>query len=239
MSNFISKIEDNEFGEIHFYRNMRAKRMNIRVYSDYLRVLLPPRLSEKDGLKFVNEIRENLRTSRSKLPEISPLHIDDEKPLQTYTFLVKTKKSERDNIYSKLDNDILTIEYPHTFDTNTAATQTYFWNSINYFLRNEAKRILYPLTLEMAKKHNFTITDIKIQSSKTRWGSCSSKKSINLSQYLLLVPYHLIEYVVLHELCHTVEMNHSPRFWALMDKVTNGKAQAYRKELKNYYMPKY
>jgi predicted metal-dependent hydrolase len=104
-------------------------------------------------------------------------------------------------------------------------------------LRQEAKSYL-PKELErLAKEHGFKYKSVRIQKSKTRWGSCSSKATINLSLYLMLLPAHLIEYVLLHELCHTIHMNHSPDFWALLDKHTNGKAKELRCELKKQVLP--
>ena len=91
---------------------------------------------------------------------------------------------------------------------------------------------------QLAEKYKFRYSSVKIQPSKTRWGSCSRERSINLSQYLLLLPAHLVDYVILHELCHTIEMNHGPRFWKLMDEVTDGQSKTLRAGLKDYHMPK-
>ena len=62
----------------------------------------------------------------------------------------------------------------------------------------------------------------------------SAQGNINLSYYLVLLPKHLIDYVLLHELAHTREMNHGERFWDLLDRMTDGKAQALRAELRKY-----
>jgi predicted metal-dependent hydrolase len=147
------------------------------------------------------------------------------------------KKVQRKDLFSSLKSGVLTIEYPEELDENDIHTQQYFWNSVNYFLRSEAKRILPYRTQQLAEKYHFSFSEVKIQSSKTRWGSCNLKRTINLSFYLLLLPQHLVDYVILHELCHTKEMNHSPRFWGWMDKVTDGKAKRLRAELKGYAIP--
>jgi predicted metal-dependent hydrolase len=101
-------------------------------------------------------------------------------------------------------------------------------------MRYEAKRYLPVLLKELALRHGFSYNTVKIHNSRSRWGSCTSRKNINLSLSLMLVQRHLVEYVLLHELCHTVEMNHGERFWALMSKVTDGKARALRGELKRF-----
>ncbi|GHT75241.1 zinc protease [Bacteroidia bacterium] len=105
-------------------------------------------------------------------------------------------------------------------------------------LRKQAKQYLPAELDRLAKLYGFTYREVKIRKSKTRWGSCSSKGTINLSLYLMRLPSHLIEYVLLHELCHTRQMNHSPQFWALLDNFTGGKSKLLRKEIRQYSIPK-
>lgn len=102
-------------------------------------------------------------------------------------------------------------------------------------LRQEAKALLPRRVAELAYMHGFHYDRLTIRNSKTRWGSCSSRNTISLSFYLMQVPEHLQDYVILHELCHTVHHDHSPRFWALMDTVTDGRARAFRAELHKYH----
>ena len=101
-------------------------------------------------------------------------------------------------------------------------------------LRRKAQSVLPAQLAQLAALHGFKYSAVKIRKSKSRWGSCSTKGTISLSFYLLLLPEHLIEYVLLHELCHTVQMNHSPAFWALVNKCTQNKVKEFKKEIKKY-----
>lgn len=60
---------------------------------------------------------------------------------------------------------------------------------------------------------------ITIRNQRSRWGSCSGKGNLNFNCLLMLTPDHVIDYVVVHELCHRLEMNHSPAFWAQVERV--------------------
>lgn len=60
---------------------------------------------------------------------------------------------------------------------------------------------------------------ITIRNQKTRWGSCSSKRNLNFNCLLMLAPDDVVDYVVVHELCHLIEMNHSKAFWSQVEQV--------------------
>jgi len=88
-------------------------------------------------------------------------------------------------------------------------------------------------TYELADKYNFEFGKLTIRNQKTRWGSCSNKNNINLNKKLVHLPDNLIDYVILHELTHTIEKNHSPKFWKKLDyyvknsKMVNKKLNQY------------
>lgn len=112
--------------------------------------------------------------------------------------------------------------------------QAWITKTLEAFARKRVKERLIPRLLNMAAERSLNLNNVKVSSAKGRWGSCSSKGNINLSLYLVLLPRHLQDYVLQHELTHLVEMNHSPRFWSRLDEVCEGKAKALRKEMRGY-----
>jgi len=82
-----------------------------------------------------------------------------------------------------------------------------------------AKRDLTKIALALSGKMSVTPTAIRINSAKSRWGSCSVRESVNFSWKLIMADDDIIEYVVVHELAHITELNHSKRFWALVKSV--------------------
>jgi predicted metal-dependent hydrolase len=226
------------FGTVSFIKSQRASRITVRIQRDSLRVTLPPRGTQAEATLWLLENHNLILRKQEKIKKRQhKLLITDERTLETYTFSVKVQKAERDNVHFRLKDDLLTIEYPADADIRTDKLQETCWNGIRYFLKKDAQRILPERLAELAAKYQFQYKNLKIQSGKTRWGSCSGKQNINLSVYLMLLPQHLIDYVILHELCHTREMNHGDKFWKLMDEVTSGKTIQLRREMKKYHIP--
>ncbi len=79
-----------------------------------------------------------------------------------------------------------------------------------------------------AEKIGVTYGRITIRNQHTRWGSCSAKGNLNFNVLLMLMPEEVMDYIVVHELCHRIEMNHSPRFYAEVAKILPGYKAAER-----------
>ena len=99
-------------------------------------------------------------------------------------------------------------------------------------LRREAKRILPAMVERLAQQNGFRYGRVTIRATRSKWGCCTSKNNLSLSLFLMTLPTHLQEFVVLHELCHTVHHNHSAEFHALLDKVTGGREKELNRQLK-------
>lgn len=85
--------------------------------------------------------------------------------------------------------------------------------------------------------YNFTYGRIAIRNTKSRWGSCSKKGNLNFSYKIALLPPHLADYIIVHELCHIGEFNHGKGFWELVER-TMPEWRKYREELKNPFSAK-
>ena len=86
-------------------------------------------------------------------------------------------------------------------------------------LTTRAKRVFPPKVKKYAEIIGVTYGNITIRMQKSRWGSCSGKGNLNFNCLLMNAPEEIVDYVVVHELCHRKEMNHSDRFWAEVEKV--------------------
>jgi len=138
-----------------------------------------------------------------------------------------------DKLKTLINSDSISIFYPNSIPVENNEIQEIIKKTIIETLRKEAKEYLPKRTYEFAQKYKFKYNQVFIKNNKTLWGSCSGKNNINLNLHLLLLPHHLIDYVIIHELCHTIEKNHGPRFWKLMDSIL-GDAKKISKELKQH-----
>lgn len=228
------KIYDKELGTITLRFSQRATRYALKIRKGAITATMPVDGDEERMRAFISENREKLLQALEEHPPREPLN--EETVLQTTTFRLHIFRTDRVNFYMNMVDDVLHLACPKDVDFEEEWVQGVLTDLLTKALRHEAYRLLPKRLMELAKRYGFTCTGVKVFNSKTRWGSCTQRKSINLSLSLMLLPWHLIDYVLLHELCHTREMNHSERFWELMNQVTNNKALELRAELKGYHI---
>ena len=224
-------IEDKELGRLIVRDNVRAKRLVFRTKADAIYVSIPPGVTMKEVKEAIEKLRSRLLDSRQKL--IRPL-IDLNYRIETEYFKLSFVSGKREKFLAHSELGEMRIICPPTADFTDSNLQDWLRKVIEEALRRNAKIILPPRLYMLSERYGLPYKSVQINSSRGRWGSCSSHKKINLSYFLVLLPKHLIDYVLLHELCHTCEMNHGDRFWDLLNGFTGGKALELREELKKY-----
>lgn len=98
--------------------------------------------------------------------------------------------------------------------------------------KEEARQYIASRLSEYNKIYDLKFNKVSIRKQKTRWGSCSRQGNLNFNYKLIFLPAHLADYIIVHELCHLEELNHSDRFWALVAR-TVPDYSAIKKELRS------
>lgn len=224
-------INDKELGNLIVHVNPRARRLVFRTKSDAIYISIPPHTTMREVEEAIEKLRARLLTTRQKV--VRPL-IDLNFRIDTEHFKLSLVSGQRDQFMAHSELGEMRIVCPPHADFTDEHLQQWLQKVIEEALRRNAKIILPPQLYMLAEQHRLTYKSVKINSSRGRWGSCSAAKGINLSYFLVLLPQYLIDYVLLHELCHTREMNHGNHFWALLNGLTDGKALELREELKGH-----
>ena len=222
-------ISDKDFGKIHFVVRRSARNITMRVKEDGLHVTTPPYRSITALLEAIAPFRERLRNVCS---EVKPKPFDLNFSIEAECFRLKLETSPLKNFTVSMRDETVVIACPAHADFTTDRVQTLVKNAVMRAMRKKAEEYLPPLVQYWSSLFDLPYNKVTISKARSRWGSCSSKRDISLSFYLMLLPAHLMDYVILHELTHTREMNHGPKFWELLNQLTDGKALALRKELR-------
>lgn len=200
-----------------------------------VRLTIPYSLSYSSATSFIKEKKEWIIHSKEKISKTenkrTVFNLDSEFKTRERSLKFEVSKSSKDQI--RITKNSIIVSYVNKNEITTEEMQAFIRKGITEAFRIEAKNYLPERTSFLSKKTGFKYNKLSVRNAKTRWGSCSGTNNISLNINLMRLPDHLIDYVILHELCHTVEKNHSINFWTLLDKVS-GKAKALDKELKQF-----
>lgn len=209
-------IVDKEFGEIKIRKNKLARSVKLSVGVDgSLRASIPYYSPEFAVRRLVNgnrdEIRKMLATHNAKNS-----YQDGDLIGKTHTLFLRKFSGEEIKI-SNEGNQIL-VQIPQELAFENQLVQSEIRKTVSKILRKQAKAYLPRRIDFLAEKYGFSFEKLRFSHTGTRWGSCSSSGTISLNIALMNLPHHLIDYVIIHELCHTRQMNHSSKFWQEVEK---------------------
>ena len=209
-------IVDKEFGEIKIRKNKLACSVKLSVGVDgSLRASIPYYSPKFAVRRLVNgnrdEIRKMLATHNAKNS-----YQDGDLIGKTHTLFLRKFSGEEIKI-SNEGNQIL-VQIPQELAFENPLVQSEIRKTVSKILRKQAKAYLPRRISFLAEKYGFSFEKLRFSHTGTRWGSCSSSGTISLNIALMNLPHHLIDYVIIHELCHTRQMNHSSKFWQEVEK---------------------
>ena len=224
-------ITDKDFGQIIIRTRSTARNISMRTKPDGLHVIVPPYSLTSRILSAIEEFRPRLLENWQK---VVPQPLDLNFRIDVPCFHLHLEQGKLQHFMVRTTEKGITILCPPDVDFSQKSIQELLRSAIIRALKKSAQAYLPPLLNELAEHYGFKYKKVKITGSKSRWGSCSATGNINLSCYLMLLPPHLMDYVLLHELTHTREMNHGPKFWEILDELTEGKAHTFRAELRGF-----
>lgn len=223
-----SEITVNGVGKIVIVRNPRAKSVRIKINHDGQPEISAPKyvpvyVIKKFAESKIDWINKHKRESQT---------IDDGSTIGKY-HIVKVVKDSKFSI--KIGKEEIRVSMPESMSLSDKEVQEKLRKKATETLRKQAKELLAPKVELWARTGVGNYNEVTIKLIKARWGSYSSNGNISLSLFMAQLPDDLIDYIIVHELSHSVHMNHSKSFWEHVAKYIPDYKDK-RKRLRSYNM---
>lgn len=209
---------------IRVRRHAKARRYTLRINAASREVLLtmPPRGSLKEARAFAEKHGGWIAARLSRLPAPTPFVHGMVVPLRGIDHRIEHRRGLRGTVWSEAGGDgerLLCV----------VGEAAHVPRRIKDFLKREAKRDLEAASRAAADSLGVRIGRISIRDQSSRWGSCSTTGVLSYSWRLIFTPPFVLDYLACHEVAHLVEMNHSRRFWQLVERICphTGRAKAW------------
>lgn len=232
-------ITVNGIGQVKLVKNKRSKQIRITVKpSGEVRVSIPWHMTYESGINFLlsrkDWILETLAHYQNHPPKQNSFQpgVLFQTRNRTYELAVSIRTDNR--LIISFPEKRCVLELPANKSPEKPELQGTITKVLTEQLRMEAKQYLPKRTRELAEQLNFRYNRVFIKNNKSNWGSCSNLGNINLNLHLMRLPDSFIDFVIVHELLHTIIPNHGPEFKAAMQRFFP-QSKAIEKELKKYH----
>ncbi len=223
-------------GEVIFIHNPRSTNIRISLRpGSPVRISAPPYTEENLMLNFLKEKKEWINFQQQKIEQKTILFLPGTNFKTRSHRLVILHNSPKQRVEAMIGQNEIRILIPNCRIIESNSVQLFIKKVIIETLRKEAKAYLPLLIRNLASQYGFHYNQIAIKNLRSKWGSCSGSNNLNFNLHLMRLPDPLIRYVVLHELAHTVEKNHGPKFWKLLDNIL-GNAHETDSMMRKYHV---
>lgn len=208
-------LNDDEFGKITVRRSAKSSQIRIRVAPNgTLRASMPLYAPLFLLKRLIHSSRSSLRELVAQSTPKMILH-DGMQIGKSHTLIIRSSR----NLHITKHKQQIILHLPSDVDITSDEVSKLVREQTASALRLEAKSYLTKRLRFVADKYGFTYEKVRFSHAGSRWGSCSSSGTISLNIALMKLPFELIDYVIVHELAHTVQMNHSEEFWNIVAKI--------------------
>lgn len=212
----MSEYIDPEFGAITIKRITNAKYIRLKISNAGKLSATMPRLAPLLMLRrLIDNSREQLRATIQKAPDTTATVYKDGAAVGA-SHSIRLKYTTRATAVVR--GQMIIWNVPDGDDPESPNNQEVVRNAVRRALDDEAKAYLPRRLKYLAETYGFTYAKTGFGNAKGRWGSCTSHGVITLNVALMNLPMSLVDYVLIHELAHTKHLNHSPQFWAEVER---------------------
>jgi predicted metal-dependent hydrolase len=199
---------------VRLRRHRQARRYTLRIQATSREVILtiPPRGTVKEASTFAQKHGGWIAARLGRLPEAAPFADGAVLPLRGVPHRIAHRGGARGTVWTEIGpggEPLLCV----------AGRAPHIDRRIGDFLRHEAKRDLQEASRRYADQLGLTFHRLTVRDQSSRWGSCSTTGLLSFSWRLILAPSQVLDYLAAHEVAHLIEMNHSPKFWRLVQRI--------------------
>ncbi|MEI8377824.1 MAG: SprT family zinc-dependent metalloprotease [bacterium] len=224
--------------EMLFKKSLKAKKLTIKVRpKDGIIVTMPWYFAYNKAQDFARTHLEWIKSNLKKMQDFKKnlVIFDENTEFSTKKHHLFIQKKDIKKSISSIKDGKIVVKFPLNEDISKSENQDKIRKAITEAFRIEAKEFLPQRVEFLAQKFGLKYKDLAIKNMTSRWGSCSGHNNINLNLNLARLPEELIDYVILHELAHTKEKNHSKKFWDFLEKLLPN-SKELNKKLRFYKM---
>ncbi|HEX8763137.1 MAG TPA: SprT family zinc-dependent metalloprotease [Candidatus Saccharimonadales bacterium] len=220
-----------DIGTVTLYkrRGNRSLRLSIGPAGD-VRVSLPYWLPYKAGEQFALSKAPWIAENRPKTHGTTLLHGHAIGKAHRIYF---EQQAQATKVAARVAANEIRITFPAIYSHEDYDVQEAARSASIRALKKEAEALLPQRLQALAAQTGFSYSSVSVKQLKSRWGSCNSQQEITLNLFLMQLPWHLIDYVLMHELTHTKVMRHGAPFWREMERHVPG-AKQLRSQMGNY-----